>query len=346
MADYKKRSDSFILEYPCPEPYECSSYNFVLPKGKYLLELYGASGGSVIKTTSMRLKNNSCIDQSIVEQYNGNTVCNPINSGGSGAYISGILYLKKETKLYANIGVNGSYSSIKGVKALGGYNGGGHSLDYVSGSGGGATDIRVDVDDVYHRIIVAGGGGGSDNYYFDTDTLKDDGTGGSGGYPEGQSFWFDGEYYENGSVASQLYGFSFGIGESAGAKTAHPNSTHLGIMVNDIAGAGGGWYGGFVGGHANCGSGGGSSFILTEKADIPEGEIIQYDDRYEKQISKGKYAFSRDSEYAMFLAGYANGIWYGNGKIKITVMSAVKCSIANRQYKIIQHIFILFMNTK
>lgn len=44
--------------------------------------------------------------------------------------------------------------------ADGGYNGGGNA-SYRGGTGGGATDIRINGTTLYDRVIVAGGGGGA-----------------------------------------------------------------------------------------------------------------------------------------------------------------------------------------
>lgn len=53
------------------------------------------------------------------------------------------------------------------TKAIGGFNGGGDTgignssdITTTAGSGGGGTDIRLNTDSLYARVIVAGGGGG------------------------------------------------------------------------------------------------------------------------------------------------------------------------------------------
>lgn len=62
-----------------------------------------------------------------------------------GATVTGSFALLSGTPLFIAVGGRGSF---------GGYNGGG------PGGGGGASDVRLGVPDLDHRIIVAGGGGG------------------------------------------------------------------------------------------------------------------------------------------------------------------------------------------
>ena len=274
------------LGYPCDDTSICHPYTITLPRGKYLFECYGASGGihSLIKTSSSRrlINQNACIDDSIVKKYNGNAECHWQNGAGSGGYIAGTIRLQETTKIYAHVGGMGTYSQNKG-----GYNGGGKSNSDGS-SGGGATDIRIATDDLQHRIIVAGGGGGTDNY-----NTVDDGAGGAGGYPEAQGYWATG-VYSNSRIATQTTGFEFGKGQNSQGG-------------DDQAGAGGGWFGGFTVNNYNAGAGGGSSFILIQNATIPP-EV--------------NYAFSTNSKYLMDLKAHESGIWSGNGKIIITQLSA------------------------
>ena len=284
---YNFNQKIYEIFYPCELNYECYPYEISLTRGIYLFELYGASGGipSKLNTTTSRRSTEdlTCIPDLLVKSYKGNTECNPSNSPGSGAYIAGILPLKQKTKFFAHIGGSGSY------KIKGGYNGGGDAGSSAS-SGGGATDIRVGSDDIFHRIIVAGGGGGSDDYHFDG--LTNDGAGGAGGYPESQGYW-EGGYYVH-KPASQTSGYEFGQGESGS------------IPSVDTAGAGGGWYGGFGSNSGNAGAGGGSSFLLSKDAIIPEDV---------------GYAFDTSSPYTMRLFAHESGIWSGNGKIVITILS-------------------------
>ena len=282
---FNRTKNSVELFYPCQNHYECFPYIITLSSGKYLFECYGASGGipaEIGYSTSRRIEGTTqCIPDSIVKKYNGNTNCSALNSPGSGGYISGILNLKTETLFYAHVGGSGFMKTL----SQGGYNGGGAGHG-SGGSGGGATDIRVEADDIRHRIIVAGGGGGTDNYVFTGSS--DDGAGGAGGYPSGQGYWINGVYSAN--LSTQTSGARFGYGADASGES-------------DLAGGGGGWFGGYASNDVNGGAGGGSSFILTKFAEIPTNQ---------------NYAFKTDSEYAMQLHAYENGIWSGHGKIIIT----------------------------
>ena len=306
---YNLSSTKLELFYPCPTHSVCFPYNVTISPGRYLLELYGAGGGihTTQKTsTTRRLPevDEGCIDQSLVEKYHGNTLCSPRNSAGSGGYIAGILTIHRRTKLFAHIGGQGAAASN------GGYNGGGRSNSGGT-SGGGATDIRVLEDDINHRIIVAGGGGGADDSTYNGN--QNDGSGGAGGYPEGQGFWTQGIYNGN-KTATQSSGFSFGTGESAS-------------QINDIAGAGGGWYGGYASNNQDSGAGGGSSFILTRSTHVQE----------------ASYKFNSESIYAMRISAYENGIWSGHGKIIITFLGKV-CSYGRISHLnlLITFVYLLF----
>ena len=113
-----------VLDYK----YTGAVQNCVLPKGKFLLECWGAQGSY---------------------------------TGGLGGYSHGILELTEETPLFLYVG------GCPPTDYSGGFNGGGkgcyRSYDedstYCYGGGGG-TDIRLLQDSLYARVIVAGGGGG------------------------------------------------------------------------------------------------------------------------------------------------------------------------------------------
>ncbi|NLZ95747.1 MAG: hypothetical protein GX921_07990, partial [Bacteroidales bacterium] len=127
--------------------------------------------------------------------------------------MSGTINLKSNTKIYARVGGMGQVATDT-EKTKGGFNCGGDAKIHTDppSSGGGTSDIRIYSDDLWHRIIVAGGGGGCDDYNYGTAGAINDG-GGAGGYPNGQGYWLNGKYTGN-TTATQLYGFSFGQGES------------------------------------------------------------------------------------------------------------------------------------
>lgn len=96
-------------------------------------------------------------------------------SGGYGAYASGVKFLEAGEKLYIYVGDKGA------SRAASAFNGGGVCYGYGSFpfyGGGGATDIRTTQNTLYNdRIIVAGGGGGGG---YQTTGLTTHGYGGGG----------------------------------------------------------------------------------------------------------------------------------------------------------------------
>ena len=213
---------------------------FTVPfSGEYILEVWGAQGGSY------------------------STI------GGYGAYSTGTIYLKRGDKLYINVGGTSTSTS-------GGYNGGGVAgSNYNARGGGGATSIATksgllstlsgNVDKV---LIVAGGGGGSDKY-----------NGGSNGGAAGGISGMPGGYYRyNGSasftVATGGTQTEGGHGASGAGSGTDGTFGLGGSQYNNHGGGGGGGYYGGGGGSYNdaiVGSGaGGSSYIgnskLTEKS--------------------------------------------------------------------------------
>ena len=103
-----------------------------LNPGTYKLEVWGAQGGSYNESYGV---------------------------GGKGGYSYGTLTLTETTNLFVYVGGKGSYSSSSSTTAKGGggTNGGGNAA-YRGGGGGGASDIRINTDSLYARVIVAGGG--------------------------------------------------------------------------------------------------------------------------------------------------------------------------------------------
>ena len=126
--------------------YTGSYQTFVAPTtGKFLFELWGASGGT------------------------GNYGTQPIP--GRGAYTSGYISLNRGDTFYIYVGGKGENSAYVYSRPKGGWNGGGNgSSDNTgtdsAGAGGGATDVRLisgewdDSKSLASRIMVAGGGGG------------------------------------------------------------------------------------------------------------------------------------------------------------------------------------------
>ena len=165
-----------------------------------------------------------------------------------------------------------------GQKAEGGFNGGGYNADpeddYGKGVGGGGTDIRINVDSLYSRVIVAGGGGGGNGAGSGGPS-----TGGSGGGINGcvgiRKEKSNNTYSKtNASAGTQTFGGKPGI-ESSSYLTESGKNIATGVFGiggsltsetrNTMAGAGGGgWYGGGAGnGHGGAGAGG-SGWVFTE----------------------------------------------------------------------------------
>ena len=164
------------------------------------------------------------------------------NYSGYGAYTSGVVNLVKDQKIYVYVGGAGS-TATSGI-IPGGYNGGGSSAGYSDnnqGSGGGATDFRLD-STVNSRIMVAAGGGGCVRY----STTNYGGT-----LTSANAIWaIDSSIVALGStqVSSGIYVASaigsFGQGANGDAKYR--------------AGGGGGYYGGSINNYV---ASGGSSYV-------------------------------------------------------------------------------------
>ena len=128
-----------------------------LRSGKYLLEVWGAQGGGDVSRTI----------------------------GGAGGYSKGTINLSATTLIYIYVGGQGI--SATGTQTVnGGFNGGGKAYTGSSntgivGSGGGASDIRINSDSLYSGVIVSGGGGGAGRWGNSYDTKGGFGGGLTGG---------------------------------------------------------------------------------------------------------------------------------------------------------------------
>ena len=133
----EKGTRSLIFNYPCSSSITCTPYVITLPRGQYLLQAFGASGGN----------------------------SRGYELGGLGGFSEGLFLTKEATKLYLYIGGKGNDFNEGQVHSKGGYNGGGTSYGDCGG-GGGATDFRTVGDTINSpnsyksRILIAGGGGG------------------------------------------------------------------------------------------------------------------------------------------------------------------------------------------
>lgn len=268
-----------FLDYAEEFAYTGSVQAITLGPGTYKLEVWGAQGG-------------------------GGSTYYPTAIGGKGGYSSSILTLTKTTTVYVYVGGKGMDYMSNGINdhttLNGGFNGGGlASVCYSSAiaSGGGATDIRVDDDTLYNRIIVAGGGGAS-------------GSGNTGGAGGGNT----------GGDGTGNYGK--GATQSSGGSGAYPGAFGLGGGIGysqdyRINGGGGGWYGG---GGNQYSAGGGSSYVLTSTSYRPAS--------YAWASGNNKYAMTD----AVILSGTDSIPTYsgsgtmtgnaGNGYAKITAITS------------------------
>lgn len=213
----------YAIYYQTDFPYIGDAQVFTAPyTGWYQAQCWGAMGGQ-----------DSASQGEYLNKY-----------GGSGAYTSGEVYLNKGDALYVYVGGHGvEQANSQGA----GYNGGGAAPAVgSSGSGGGATDIRLvggvwnDADGLASRVMVAAGGGGgaSGGQRY---------SGHGGGLTSESTTNMEGPVAGAGQTyAGPHGGFGYG-GSSPGAG----------------GGGGGGWYGGGCSTsdrHDSSGSGG-SSYI-------------------------------------------------------------------------------------
>lgn len=244
---------------------------FIVPtKGLYKLEVWGASGGCVV-----RYAHNMTYKWGIP---------------GYGGYSCGYKYLEANAKLYICVGGKGEDNN--GSLAAGGYNGGGNAGRTGAksgGAGGGCTHIAQNNNrgELYgyedyksEVLIVAGGGGGgcrtpcdddgAHSYVEDGHQLKGgDGGGLTGGSGEDCSCTYGpgtgGTQTEGGWRYSlnfhplKEYMSGFGRAPSAGRSKEDPDYFFSGLYAY-CSGAGGGWYSGGEANQAGA-SGGGSGYI-------------------------------------------------------------------------------------
>jgi len=224
-------------------PNVCRTEEIGLFSGTYEIECYGGDGG----------------------------IRSDINRAARGGYVRGTLNNTKYRKIFVTVGGSGISGGISppfpdNYNPSMSFNGGGNPgvmNDYRSCAGGGASDVRLDVNDLYHRIIVAGGGGaqGSSSDY-----------GGAGGG-------------ETGEAATGRYGTTPGPGTQSGTpqNTTYPTvNGSFGKGGNGVCASGGfggagggGWFGGSGtypdgSGDDDRGGCGGSGYVYNELSYKPD----------------------------------------------------------------------------
>lgn len=268
------------MDYTCTK--DVKEYT-VTKDGRYVLEAWGAQGGSVSTNTG-----------------SGKTI--PAAEGGKGGYSYEVVELNAGDKIYVAVGCKGVEvkNSADGTIGAGGYNGGGLALvDGVknySGSGGGATHFAITnygelANYSEHQndvLLVAGGGGGSYNskgiFYYSYG-------GYGGGQVAGDSTIYYIASYRADQTALARYGMVYyqGFHIPGADQTLHTGTDFtygtFGKGVDAIteisgtdAGAGGGWYGGNKLSKSNSAGGmagsGGSGHINTTDSKYIDGKTI------------------------------------------------------------------------
>lgn len=226
-----------------------------LPAGTYIFKCWGADGGVRYSRSS-----------------DGAYEC--------GGYSQGTYVTPNGFNAYIHVGgsgMNDSQISSEFVHQLCPdlrYNGGGAPAEYgikmTGHSGGGATDIRINFDSLYARVIVAGGAGGCSYDGYEAGN----GGGEVGGSPKSGGGACPGPGTQTSSPISLDYpaiNGGFGYGGNAGYRSA-----------SYIGGAGGGgWYGGSgtmptQNSNNARGGAGGSGFVLTSASieNVPQDYLL------------------------------------------------------------------------
>ena len=208
-----------------------------LRAGRYEIEMWGAESG--------------------VTSRGGST-------SGKGGYTKGTITLPSSQTLYLYVGQQGGTGITGGTVPPAAWNGGGIGKlgtggSYISGGGGGATDIRLtsgtwdNGSSLVSRIMVAGGGGGTGN--------SASAIGGHGGGLIGIA----GTYATtSGNGGTQTSGGTTVIGGTAAVNSGSLGKGGDGDNTTASypgGGGGGGLYGGAGGNSTYGGGGGGSSYI-------------------------------------------------------------------------------------
>ena len=275
-----------------------------VPKtGYYLLEVWGAQGGSVTYSTSYR--------------------------GGYGGYAKGLVKLNKADSLYIVTGGSGT-GGISSNNYVGGYNGGGSTggnsgSDHYHSSGGGATHIATQTgllssleNNRESILIVAGGGGGGFVHTAGSSYSSLGGDGGgyignnstygstNGKYGLGGSQTSGGKYYGSTEITSSIFG-SFGLGGTPAFSWG--------------SAGGGGYYGGGASygntdANGNSGGGGGSGYIgnpiLLSSSEITK-SMYCYNCLQSGGVDTLTYSVTNASTTAI-----SNTAKQGNGYAKVT----------------------------
>ena len=282
----------------------CSPYNFTFAPGTYFLEVWGAQGGN----SSINNQGSDVSTQGI---------------GGKGGYSRGILHIKTLTKAFIYVGQKGFVVRQRNTNSQGTFGGGGNltitKSTYGFGCiGGGASDIRLGKDDLYHRVIVSGGGGGASG--GENGIYRNGGDAGGIEGDKGVHDTYPNVYYTLGG--NQKSGGNYS-GCSCG-KAGYPGEFGLGggnvngCGTNYGGSGGGGWFGGAGGCHRISGAGG-SGYAFNFSSHVPSGfklNRIYY--LHYVSVLGGKSYFpiaSNELETSHYETGHQ-----GNGAVRISLV--------------------------
>ena len=256
-------------------------------EGLYVIQAWGGDGGDACMQSGYLEENNNCK-----------------NSGGTGGYTIGQIYLDESFVFIIYVGGRGGdgdqiisdHDDFEDI-SNGGYNGGGNGYSTIgvfsNGGGGGSTEIgleRLGLILKDSRIIVAGGGGGGT---IESNEAIQGGFGGN--FQSGLDFYTDDFSDAFTDIASETaqefikteYGDVYGVAGQMETDFISPggqidagslkNGESVPVDDSDILGGGGG--SGYYGGHAmnNRSGGGGSSVIRLGVCPLEElGESFDF----------------------------------------------------------------------
>jgi hypothetical protein len=285
--------------------YVCAPYTYLFSPGLYLLEVWGASGGNATITHT---------DQ--VSQYP--------TYGGKGGYSKGVIQIHHPTNAFIYVGEKGFIVTETGKNSRGTFGGGGNltlTTSYAGHGciGGGATDIRLNKDNLYSRVIVAGGGGGAAGGMTNSYGTHGGDGGGKEGYKgfddtQPQNYYTFGGTQESGGKTNGCYYCPIGYnGEfGLGGGTTNYNTNYGGS-------GGGGWFGGAGGAHRISGAGG-SGYAFNESSYKPPNFLLNQSYYLtNSSVLDGKTQFPIPSEN--FYNNLKETGHVGNGAVRITFLS-------------------------
>jgi hypothetical protein len=212
-----------------------------------------------------------CVTSVTIEAYGAQGgPSNSLGMGGYGGLLNARLNVQPAATLQVRVGGAGSLCTTDNT---GGFNGGGiancngysGTMWFYSGTGGGATDVRVSPFTLDDRVLVAGGGGGAGYNSCSVDDSGGVGGGSTGGQyqstcPSPASAGAGGTQTGGGLGGTYPGGYWGSAGNGAYALGGSGYSTG---GSNALEGGGGG--GGYFGGGGGCwiGGGGGSDYLRT-----------------------------------------------------------------------------------